>query len=120
MSAAWHASTVHALITAGRDYLVERREDVIDLVDTVRDIIETGARVHLVSLHVARLVTRVEAAEARLRDVVILTNRTTCLVELMGRRIDQNDGGCRQMEDNIVLLTKRVAALESAVDSEAR
>lgn len=115
----WHASSLHACLTALRDFAHERVEAVVDIV-TAREIVDTSVRVDLMLLHVSRLTKATCGMSGNLDRTLEHVERLVLLVELMGRRIDQNDAGGRQMEDDIALLANRIKALEAAVDTEAR
>ena len=95
----WHASALHAALSTVRELVVERVDVASDLLAHVRESVDASARVDLVSLTVARLVRRVE----RLEQFVVVVRDL--------RDLDRAD---RQR------IIDRIAALESAVDKDAK
>ena len=95
----WHASALHAALSTVRELVVERVDVASDLLAHVRESVDASARVDLVSLTVARLVRRVD----RLEQFAVLVRDL--------RDLDRAD---RQR------IIDRIAALESAVDKDAK
>ena len=94
-----HASALHAALSTVRELVVERVDVASDLLAHVRESVDASARVDLVSLTVARLVRRVD----RLEQFAVLVRDL--------RDLDRAD---RQR------IIDRIAALESAVDKDAK